>query len=250
MKTKLLPIMVVGILVLSRLGVAAIIDDTTYYVRNTEELIAISEPIIDETNQYVTVNLRKATSSLSKAGEPVLPVVTKEFILPFGSKIRHVDVSFSEANKIVLSKQVQPGPEPIPKTGLRMLGKPVKNQEIYEGVELYPSDSFKYNLGAGIKGDRRVIFLKIHCYPVRYSPGLNVLYYSDNIDIKVVYREPVVPLSFPDQYDMVIIAPGMFSEELQPLIDHKNSRGVQTVLKTTEDIYSEYAGRDAPEKIK
>ena len=250
MKTKLLPIMVVGILVLSRLGVAAIIDDTTYYVRNTEESIAISEPVINETNQYVTVNLRKATSFLSKAGEPVLPVVTKEFILPFGSKIRHVDVSFSEANKMVLSKQVQPGPEPIPKTGLRMLGKPVKNQEIYESGELYPSESFKYDLGAGIKGDQRVIFLKIHCYPVRYSPGLNVLYYSDNIDINVVYGEPAVPISFPDQYDMVIIAPGMFSEELQPLIDHKNGRGVQTVLKTTEEIYAEYLGRDEPEKIK
>ncbi|NIM97229.1 MAG: hypothetical protein GTO24_03805, partial [candidate division Zixibacteria bacterium] len=40
------------------------------------------------------------------------------------------------------------------------------------------------------------------------------------------------------------------SEELQPLIAHKNSRGVQTVLKTTEEIYAEYVGRDEPEKIK
>ena len=241
---------IVGILVLSGLGAVAITDDTTYYEKNIEESIVVSEPIIKETNQYVTVNLERVTFSLSKAGEPVLPVVTKVFILPFGSKVSHVDVSFSKANEMALSKPVQPGPEPIPKTGTRAPREPVKNVNIYESVELYPSNSFRYSVGAGIKGDERVIFLKVHCYPVRYSPGLNMLYYSERVEIRVIYDEPMVPISFPDEYDMVIIAPSMFSEELQPLIDHKNSRGVQTILKTTEEIYAEYMGRDEPEQIK
>jgi len=55
---------------------------------------------------------------------------------------------------------------------------------------------------------------------------------------------------FQDEYDMVIISPSMFSTELQPLINHKNSRNVQTILKTTEVIYSEYPGRDEAEQIK
>lgn len=53
-----------------------------------------------------------------------------------------------------------------------------------------------------------------------------------------------------DAYDMVIIAPNAFSSQIQPLITHKNTYGVQTFLKTTEDIYSEFSGRDQPEKIK
>jgi len=53
-----------------------------------------------------------------------------------------------------------------------------------------------------------------------------------------------------DEYDMVIIAPNKFSSELQPLIDHKNSHGVTTFLKTTEEIYHEYEGRDKAEQIK
>ena len=53
-----------------------------------------------------------------------------------------------------------------------------------------------------------------------------------------------------DKYDMVIIAPGIFSSEIQTLIEHKNSMGVQTFLKTTDDIYDEYDGVDKPEKIK
>lgn len=53
-----------------------------------------------------------------------------------------------------------------------------------------------------------------------------------------------------ESYDMVIIAPNFFSNEIQPLIVHKNSVGIQTFLKTTEDIYLEYNGRDEAEKIK
>jgi hypothetical protein len=51
-------------------------------------------------------------------------------------------------------------------------------------------------------------------------------------------------------YDMVIIAPKKFSSNLQKLIDFKNSHGINTTLKTTEDIYKEYNGTDKPEQIK
>lgn len=53
-----------------------------------------------------------------------------------------------------------------------------------------------------------------------------------------------------DEYDMVIIAPELFSESLQSLTDHKNSVGIQTFLKTTEEIYDECEGRDEAEQIK
>ncbi|KYK22288.1 hypothetical protein AYK25_02495 [Thermoplasmatales archaeon SM1-50] len=53
-----------------------------------------------------------------------------------------------------------------------------------------------------------------------------------------------------DEYDMVIIAPEMFSDVLQPLLAHKNTVGIQTFLKTTEEIYTEYDGRDEAEQIK
>ena len=56
--------------------------------------------------------------------------------------------------------------------------------------------------------------------------------------------------SVEDEFDMVIISPETFSNPLQPLIEHKNSVGIKTFLKTTEDIYSTYDGRDKPEQIK
>jgi hypothetical protein len=53
-----------------------------------------------------------------------------------------------------------------------------------------------------------------------------------------------------DGYDMIIIAPDSFSDALQSLIDFKNSVDIKTFLKTTEEIYDEYTGRDHAEKIK
>jgi hypothetical protein len=62
---------------------------------------------------------------------------------------------------------------------------------------------------------------------------------------------PFIDISIKDDlYDMVIISPNEFSNELQPLIDHKKSVGINTFLKTTDDIYIEYNGRDEAEQIK
>jgi len=49
---------------------------------------------------------------------------------------------------------------------------------------------------------------------------------------------------------MVIITPEIFEAQLEPLVEHKNAMGIDTTIKTVEDIYSEYSGRDDPEDIK
>ncbi len=53
-----------------------------------------------------------------------------------------------------------------------------------------------------------------------------------------------------EEFDMVIVTPNIFSFNIQPLIDHKNSHGVKTFLKTTEEIYGAYEGRDKAQQIK
>lgn len=63
-------------------------------------------------------------------------------------------------------------------------------------------------------------------------------------------RKTISPSPYMGEFDMVIIAPELFSESLQPLIDHKNSHGVQTFLKKTEEIYGEFDGRDKAEQVK
>jgi len=246
---KLIPLFVVGILVLSGLGAVSITNKTTNDLKIKIESFVISEPIITDAGQYVTVSLEESASYLLIPGRPMLPVVTRVFTFPFGTKINHVDVSFSESNELALSKEVQPAPEPL-QMGANVANEQVRDITAYGSTDLYPASTYSYTTGAGLDGKDHVIYLAVNCYPVRYSPAKNMIYYSENAEIQVTYKEPVTPTIFSDQYDLVIIFPSEFSNALQPLIDHKNNMNVNTTMKTTEDIYSQYNGRDNAEKIK
>jgi hypothetical protein len=246
---KLLPLCIVGILVLSGVGAVAITNNKTNDLKIKTESIAISKPVIKDEGQYVTVSLEEAASSLLDSGKPMLPVLTKVFTFPFGTKISSVDVSFSETNELALSKEINPVTEPTP-VDAKVANEPIKDPAVYESAELYPARSYSYTAGAGLDGKEHVIYLAVQCYSVRYSSAKNIIYYSENAEIQVTYEEPATPAVFSDQYDLVIISPSEFSNELQSLIAHKISMGVNTILKTTEEIYSEYGGWDNAEKIK
>ena len=53
-------------------------------------------------------------------------------------------------------------------------------------------------------------------------------------------------------YDLLIIAPKEFEEEIQPLIEHKNSHDINTILVATDKVYEKmfWHGRDDAEKVK
>ena len=53
-------------------------------------------------------------------------------------------------------------------------------------------------------------------------------------------------------YDLLIISPGEFSENLIPLVEHKDKHQVKTKLVTTEEVYQQifWEGKDKAEKVK
>jgi len=57
-----------------------------------------------------------------------------------------------------------------------------------------------------------------------------------------------------ENYDLIIISPPSFTEELQPLLDHKEQYEIATLIVTHEDIYNSVyfpvVGRDDAEHIK
>jgi hypothetical protein len=128
----------------------------------------------------------------------------------------------------------------------------VKDSSVYGSAAFYPSNWYSYDLGAGRnENDQQVTFVKVVCYPVRYSPVNNQVDYAGGFDITVTYDEPKTqPKTSDVSFDMVIIAPATFEATLQPLIDHKNSKGVATTFKSVEDILNEYNGTDPPEQVK
>jgi hypothetical protein len=252
--------LVVIFLIFSGIGVTAInLEDKNNLECVVSNNVAFLNKTISSNGEYVSVNLDNTNAFLMEPGKPMLPAYTKTFTFPFGTKIKNVEcVTLSDVKQEIIQAKIEPAPSPIPSIYLdkaRISNNTAKEEivednSIYTSTNLYPDKWYDYNIGCGLDGDKHVIFLTINIYPLRYSPAENTMYCTNGVDVKITCEKPTDSVSFADKYDMVIIAPRKFSTKLQPLIKHKNNIGLRTILKTTEDIYAKYEGRDKPEQIK
>jgi hypothetical protein len=252
---KIIPILIIGILILSGVGAGAyfIQREPDQKLQTKSDSIQFSEPVITENEQgYLTIELKESSVTLQNTGEPILPIINKKYTFPLGTAIKDVQVIFTGNKQYSLSKKITPTPYPATTLKGKEIngGNEIENAVVYTSQNLYPEQSYTYSLHAGLEQKNHVIILNLQCYPIRYLPAENLLYSVGAVSIDIIYEPPEKPVVFNDNYDMVIIAPDKFSKNLQSLIDHKNSHGIQTTLKTTESIYAEFSGRDQPEKIK
>jgi hypothetical protein len=245
---KILPLLVVGILVLSGLGAVA---STESEKENFElETINFSIPTIKEKNDFVSVDLLEKSFDLWESNKPMLPAVTKVYTYPLGTKIDSIDVTFSNVIEREVTKPIKVSPEPIAKTDVYSSNiNTIKKTVDYTDIDIYPESRFSYKTAGGLKGEERVTYLSVNLYPVQYSPNDNKIFYSQEATIDVKYTLPAKPLVFGDAYDLLIIAPEDFSSALQPLITHKEGLGIATKLTTLEEIPSG-VGVDEQEDIK
>lgn len=213
--------------------------------------MSLSEPTFEEKGKYLSVDINEANSFLMETGKPVIPVITKAFTFPAGTEIMNVDVN-CKLKEYKLEKKIEPSPSPVilsvdKKEGL--IPDILPDERVYGSEEFYPSEPYEYKIGVGLKDDEHVLYVNVRCY-AQYSPAKDKIYVPEKIDMKIKYKLPEELLFTADEYDMLIITDEKFASQLQPLIDHKNSIGIRTVLETTQEIYSNYNGRDEPEKIK
>ncbi len=247
---KILPIIVVGILVLSGLGTIALPTEYPETIRITKPVIFPKQPTVELKDDYLRINFDGANSKLMVPGKSELPIYITTFKLPKEAQNIKVVCTLKDTGMMKISGEIIP--VVVYLLGLeRAVDKSLeKDEQVYQSNELYPSTWYSYDVGRGLDGEDRVTFVKIVCNVVRYAPALGTIEYMKGIDITVTYDDHVMTSAEPDVYDMVIIAPEKFSNEFQPLINHKNSHGVNTTLKTVEEILDEYDEFDAPEEIK
>jgi hypothetical protein len=216
------------------------------------DTIYISKPVItDDGGGFVNILLEEANSYKLETGRPILPIITKNMIIPFGSKILDIDVEIKGVKEILLNKPIKPCSAPIALTNMIENENILqKDEKIYGKDNFYPDLLYDCTLGSGLSIKEHVLYLNLQCYPIRYLPQSNIIQYCDSIDISITFQMPNSQSIFPDVYDMIIIAPEQFRDELESLVIHKNNYEVKTILKTTEEIYGEYEGFDKPEQIK
>jgi len=256
MKFKILTILIIAFLLFSGIGVTAVNLENNNEQSFSSKLM-FSKKTITYDGEYFSIDLDNTNSFLMDSGKPMLPSYTKTFTFPMGTKIKNVECTISsDVNREIIYGKIEPTPEAVSMILQNKLGlndsetEIVEDASVYASSNLYPDRWYDYSIGCGLDGDERAIFLTVSLYPLRYSPAENVIYNANDVDVEITFEKPMNTAKATDNYDMVIIAPKKFSTKLQTLIKHKNNIGVSTVLKTTEDIYGNYEGRDEPEQIK
>jgi len=264
MKLKLSSIVIILFLFISGINVNATNDNDDNILKDCmKDVIVLSQINYEFKEEYISLSLDEATSLIQDAGKPMLPVVTKTFTFPLGTKIENIECTFSDISEEVISSKIMPAPrsKPLLSNDQQQLDNvfevSVEDEVVYSSDDLFPENDFEYTIGCGIKDDENVIFISVNFYPVRYSPASNTIYSSNNFDISIEYEEPIITSSNVGSYDMVIITPKKFSQFLTRFVIHKNLNGIKTKIKTTESIYLESLmgryderGRDKPEQIK
>ncbi len=213
--------------------------------------LSFSDVKIYEENNFCFVDLVGENGFIYKSSEPMLPLINKEFTLPFGTKIKHIDIEVQNTKKIHLEYKIIPAPKPKIRNNDYQSNEIKFDKNTYAS-HIYPENWFNFISAGGLdKNGNHCTFLNIKIYPVRYLPNSNEIIFAKNIKLKVTYQVPEEPiLKNENKYDLVIITPSKFLSRLEKLKDHKNEIGINTTIKTVEEIYEEYQGVDKPEQIK
>jgi hypothetical protein len=251
---KFVPLFVISMLVLSGLEATALSTNEKRTqpptVHQTASILLTAQPTIQENDGFVNVELTGVTSQLIEPNKPVLPICVKTFEIPFGSTNIQVTCTPKKTETMTLTKQIAPA-RVAPISKLSPQTPYVKDTAVYGSTDFYPTTWYRTDLSAGRNENNcEVTFVKVICYPIRYSPLNNEVTYTDNFTVSIHYTTSDTHPTRNDTYDMVIIAPDKFQAKLQPLINEKNANGIATTFKSMEDILAEYNGTDPPEQVK
>ena len=215
---------------------------------------SFSPPAFIPTDQNLAVQINEATGYRNTPGEPMLPLFRKTLEFPFGTQITDIQCTSGEINEIQLTQKIAPAATPVV----------VPSQEswrscdasIYMSDQFFPDSWFSYQLTAGLnKNNIMTTFLTIQINPLRYNSVSNDIQVLNDITLDITSKKPVHPFApLSDSYDMIIICYDKYASKLQPLVAHKNSHGIQTLLVPLKDItggkYFPAQGRDTQEQIK
>lgn len=206
---------------------------------------SFSDPYTEDYNEYVCVYVDETDFNSKSDGVPVLPVKLTVLEFPLGTNILSVEYESPSYNTMDLDKKLSFGKCSPRETG--------GDEKIYDNADPFPLNWATYHIGGGVSNNEHTTFLAIRVYPVRYLPLEDQIQYINQLSVTITYEEPDEPIIEDHSIvDLLILTPSEFKTYLNPLANHKNSKGVKTTIVTLEDVYNQMSskGRDQAEKIK
>ncbi len=209
-----------------------------------------TQPAIHDSGEYIYISMEGGNSWLTNPDEPLLPRFVTTVSYPPGTRIDNVAYTIHNPQKLALPKKIGPAAEPLPLDRLYHSPQRLASSQVYNETNPYPGDYMSYQITVGLEDNQQVMFLSLQVYPFQYYPKINRGEYIQDIEIEITYKPAVETLSMPNVYDLLIIAPSLFSDNLQEFVTHKEGMGIKTKLTLVEDILQNGQGRDNAEKIK
>jgi len=244
----MMKITVVGsIFILLLSGISFTTASTT--LQSEQLTYTFSKISINEQEGYSKITIDETNHLLVQHDRYMVPTLIETLTFPQGTTIENVECSPSNIAYFTLENSLQMTPLPVMMSNDFILTPGHKREPIM-------LDSWvSYDISSGLRDNKRCVILNIELYPARYDQTGHMIQFAQQLDIQIKFKEPSIePTKTIDEYDLLILSPSLFSEEIQPLIVHKTERAIRTRGITLEDIYAEtlfpIQGRDQQEQIK
>lgn len=246
-----------------------------------EQEFDFTKPQIQDIDNYQRILSSEMTSNVDP-GSPEIPSRAIKVLLPSGENITSIKITSKEHE--ILSGRYniipQQTPYPIGFKGDTKFTEP--NSSIYEHNDFYPQLNYTKPNVQYFRGHSIAL---INLYPIQYNPVTNKIKFSSILELTIetkpevsssqafhkfyrndlatkkrlknIVENPQLLYSYPQTsnyrdeiFDYVIITNNSFITTFNDFISLKQAQGYSALLKTTEEIYSEYDGIDNQDKIR
>jgi hypothetical protein len=245
------------------------IIEKTYYFDNYQ---------VTQIDNYATINFSN-TLLTGRTGEPVLPYHSISLLLPPGEIAESIEMIGEDETAIPGNFIIYPQQFVRPVSEASSV-EFVKNELVYSITDAYPSSQtgeittqfmngysvalsaftpVKYYPASGEVSFYKKITIRIHTQnDTEANNALANLTANDKAlkRVKEFVQNPDMVNLYPNKisdsgdYQLLIISPAQFEDELSALIDLYRTRGLITKIISTDSIYAASSGQDSQEKIR
>jgi hypothetical protein len=190
---------------------------------------------------------------LHRDGCPVVPYYGEVHTFPLGTRIDGITVVARECRTLSLARKIAPSTPAVAGAVDSAVHSSFEG-ETYATDAWYPERSYEVHIGCGMVDGERAVVVSVRYFPFRYNPVRNEAVYVSAFSLSIDRTLPARQGTQADAYDLVIITPGEWSDNLEPLALHKETHGIATKIFSLAEIYGgthfTVQGRDDAEKVK
>ncbi|MCG2712961.1 MAG: C25 family cysteine peptidase [Candidatus Omnitrophica bacterium] len=219
----------------------------TLNIRSNVVTTNIESVDLTKINGYTRVRI-SGLSNFALPGQPLLPIKTVRFLLPYGKDINDVQLSSSNRKIIYGSYYVEPAQQPIPLSFKGVVKPTALNSAIYNSTDPFPGKQYELVSVQNLRGFKIAV---INLFPVEYIPVTGQLAYYENMTISLILESTNDVMPY-DLYrgiesDREMVSESVDNPEAVGFYPANSAAPLAAVdyLIITSDAYASYSGANS-----